>query len=85
MLLWRLEESSWNYASSGRFNNKEIMEIQENIKYIKTRQLGRLMKELKAVQTPQIILDAVEKYWNFFYLDIENQLKEIQENDSNKN
>ena len=51
------------------------MEIQENIKQIKTRQLGRLMKELKAVNTPQIILDAVEKYWNFFYLDIEQEIK----------
>ena len=60
------------------------MEIQENIKHIKTRQLGRLMKELKSVNTPQIILDAVEKYWNFFYLDIQNQLEEIQENDKSK-
>lgn len=51
------------------------MEIQENIKHIKTRQLGRLMKELKAVNTPQIILDAVEKYWNFFYMDIEEAIK----------
>lgn len=57
------------------------MEIQDNIKHIKTRQLGRLMRELKSVNTPQIILDAVEKYWNFFYLDIQNQLEEIQEND----
>ena len=61
------------------------MEIQDNIKQIKTRQLGRLMKELKSVNTPQIILDAVEKYWNFFYLDIQNQIQENQENDkSNK-
>lgn len=60
------------------------MEIQDNIKHIKTRQLGRLMKELKSVNTPQIILDAVEKYWNFFYLDIQNQLEEIQENDKSK-
>lgn len=53
---------------------KEIMEIQDNIKNIKTRQLGRLMKELKSVNTPQIILDAVEKYWNFFYLDVANEI-----------
>ena len=60
------------------------MEIQDNIKHIKTRQLGRLMKELKSVNTPQIILDAVEKYWNFFYLDIQNQIEEIQGNDKSK-
>lgn len=59
------------------------MEIQENIKYIKTRQLGRLMKELKAVNTPQIILDAVEKYWTFFYLDIENELNQLKGNSGN--
>jgi len=52
------------------------MEIQENIKQIKTRQLGRLMKELKSVSTPQIILDAVEKYWNFFYLDIQDSVNQ---------
>jgi hypothetical protein len=60
------------------------MEIQDNIKQIKTRQLGRLMKELKAVNTPQIILDAVEKYWNFFYLDVQNQITENQENDKSR-
>jgi hypothetical protein len=67
---------------------KEIMEIQDEIKQIKTRQLGRLMKELKAVNTPQIILDAVEKYWNFCYLDTincVNQNKEIQEYDKSNN
>jgi len=55
---------------------REIMEIQDNIKSIKTRQLGRLMKELKSVNTPQIILDAVEKYWNFFYLDVANEINQ---------
>lgn len=48
----------------------EIQEIQEEIEKIKKRQLGRLMGELKSVNTPQIIKDAVEKYWNFCYLDI---------------
>ena len=50
------------------------MDIQEEIKQIKTRQLGRLMKELKSINTPQIILDGVEKYWNFFYLDIQEAI-----------
>lgn len=59
------------------------MEIQDTIKHIKTRQLGRLMKELKAVNTPQIILDAVEKYWTFFYLDIENELNQLKGNSGN--
>ena len=49
--------------------NQENMEIQEQIKKIKARQLGRLIEQLNAVNTPQIILDATEKYFNFFYLD----------------
>lgn len=61
--------------------NQENMEIQEQIKRIKARQLGRLIEQLKAVNTPQIILDATEKYFNFFLIDtldlisLENQRK----------
>jgi hypothetical protein len=68
------------------------MEIQEQIKQIKSRQLGRLITQLKAVNTPQIIIDATEKYFNFFYLDLleilqlENQRKSGTKNDkSNQN
>jgi hypothetical protein len=61
-------------------------EIQENLKKIKSRQLGRLMEQLKSVNTPQIVLDAVEKYWNYFYLDVQQLIQENQENDKyNKN
>jgi hypothetical protein len=48
---------------------QEKMEIQEQIKQIKSRQLGRLITQLKAVTTPQIIIDAAEKYFNYFLLD----------------
>ena len=57
------------------------MEIHEQIKKIKARQLGRLIEQLKAVNTPQIIIDATEKYFNFFLIDtldlisLENQRK----------
>jgi hypothetical protein len=68
------------------------MEKQEQIKQIKSRQLGRLITQLKAVNTPQIIIDATEKYFNFFYLDLleilqlENQRKSGTKNDkSNQN
>jgi hypothetical protein len=60
---------------------QEKMEIQEQIKQIKSRQLGRLITQLKAVNTPQIIIDATEKYFNYFLLDtldlisLENQRK----------
>lgn len=64
---------------------KETVEIQESLKKIKSRQLGRLMEQLKAVNTPQIVLDAVEKYWNYFYLDAQQLIQENQEYDpSNK-
>lgn len=61
------------------------MEIQENLKKIKSRQLGRLMEQLKAVNTPQIVLDAVEKYWNYFYLDVQEIIKDNKENHDKSN
>jgi hypothetical protein len=70
---------------------QEKMEIQEQIKQIKSRQLGRLITQLKAVNTPQIIIDATEKYFNYFLLDtldlisLENQRKSgINYDKSNK-
>lgn len=71
--------------------NQENMEIQEQIKRIKARQLGRLIEQLKAVNTPQIILDATEKYFNFFLIDtldlisLENQRKSGTNNVNSKN
>jgi hypothetical protein len=66
------------------------MEIQEQIKKIKTRQLGRLIEQLKKVNTPQIVIDATEKYFNFFLIDtldlisIENQRKSGNYDESNR-
>ena len=59
------------------------MEIQDQIKQVKSRQLGRLINQLKAVNTPQIIIDATEKYFNFFYLDILELTKENQRKSGN--
>jgi len=60
--------------------NQGIMDIQSEIKQIKSRQLGRLIGELKKINTSQIVIDGVEKYFNYFYLDILNSLKENQGN-----
>lgn len=62
---------------------QENMEIQDQIKQIKSRQLGRLINQLKAVNTPQIIIDATEKYFNFFYLDILELTKENKRKSGN--
>jgi hypothetical protein len=62
---------------------QENMEIQDQIKQVKSRQLGRLINQLKAVNTPQIIIDATEKYFNFFYLDILELTKENQRKSGN--
>lgn len=59
----------------------ESRQTKERIDKIRSRQLGRLIGQLKEVKTPQVILDAVEKYWNFFYQDI---IQEIQDNDKSK-
>ena len=45
------------------------METENNLKKIKSRQLGRCIEQLQLVKTPQIVIDAVEKYFNYFYLD----------------
>lgn len=60
--------------------NQENTGIQNEIKQIKSRQLGRLIGELKKINTSQIVIDGVEKYFNYFYLDILNLTKENQEN-----
>jgi hypothetical protein len=69
---------------------QETMDIEnkiEKIKQKKSRQLGRLIGELKKIETSQIIIDGVEKYFNFFYLDTVEIIKENQGNNdkSNKN
>jgi hypothetical protein len=59
------------------------MEIQEKINKIgktKSRQLGRLIEQLKKINTSQIVIDGVEKYFNFFYLDTVEIIKENQGN-----
>lgn len=61
---------------------KEIMEIQDKITQIKSRQLGRLISQLKAINSPQITIDGVEKYFNYFYLDILEAIN--QDNKSGK-
>jgi len=63
--------------------NQENMEIQEKINKIgktKSRQLGRLIEQLKKINTSQIVIDGVEKYFNFFYLDTVEIIKENQGN-----
>jgi hypothetical protein len=63
--------------------NQENMEIQEKINKIgktKSRQLGRLIEQLKKINTSQIVIDGVEKYFNFFYLDTIEIVKENQGN-----
>jgi len=63
--------------------NQETMEIQEKLNKIsktKSRQLGRLIEQLKKINTSQIVIDGVEKYFNFFYLDTIEIIKEKQDN-----
>jgi archaellum biogenesis ATPase FlaH len=62
--------------------NQEIVEIQEKINKIskaKSRQLGRLIEQLKKINTSQIVIDGCEKYFNFYHLDTMDIIKEIQE------
>ena len=51
-----------NYFAKG---NQGIMDIQDKLDKIKSRQLGRLVGELKKINTSQIVIDGVEKYFNY--------------------
>ena len=68
--------------------NQETMEIQEKLNKIsktKSRQLGRLIEQLKKINTSQLVIDGVEKYFNFFYLDTVEIIKEKQDNNDKSN
>jgi len=60
--------------------NQGIMDIQDKLDKIKSRQLGRLVGELKKINTSQIVIDGVEKYFNYFYLDILDSIKQNKGN-----
>ena len=60
--------------------NQGIMDIQDKLDKIKSRQLGRLVGELKKINTSQIVIDGVEKYFNYFYLDILDSIKQNEGN-----
>ncbi len=66
-----------NYFAKG---NQGIMDIQDKLDKIKSRQLGRLVGELKKINTSQIVIDGVEKYFNYFYLDILDSIKQNEGN-----
>lgn len=62
------------------------MEYQkQRLEQIKDRQLARLMTELRSVNTPQIIQDAVGKYFNFMYLDIKDLITGTKAQNENSN
>lgn len=66
------------------FRTSILGTMEKQLEQIKNRQLARLMNELRAVQTPQIILDAVGKYFNFLYLDMEALIKKTGTTDNDK-
>jgi len=74
-----------NFFAKEKQENMDIENKIEKIKQKKSRQLGRLIGELKKIETSQIIIDGVEKYFNFFYLDTVEIIKENQGNNDNSN
>jgi hypothetical protein len=59
--------------------------MENKLEQIKNRQLARLMNELRAINTPQIIQDAVGKYFNFMYLDFKSSITGTKENNDKFN
>lgn len=64
---------------------KEIDKInfEERLTKIKSRQLARLMDNLREINTPVIVLEVVKRYFHFFYEDTKQLFKELKDqNDS---
>lgn len=53
--------------------NQETMELR--IEKIRARQLARMMSALREVNSPAIIQQAVERYFNYFYQDVVEAIK----------
>lgn len=59
--------------------------MDSQLEKIRARQLARMMSRLREINTPQITLEAVEKGFNFFYMDVAQLLTGTKENNHEKN
>ena len=44
--------------------------MENKLEKIRARQLARLMTKLRAINTPEITMEAVERGFNYFYMDM---------------
>jgi hypothetical protein len=68
-------------------NLQNLRTMERTLEKIRARQLARLMAKLREINTPQITIEAVERGFNYFYMDIANLLTGTKEssNDKSKN
>ena len=61
--------------------------MEKQLEKIRSRQLARLMTKLREINTPQITMEAVERGFNYFYMDAAELIigtKESNDKSNNK-
>lgn len=59
----------------------DMDDIREEIWRIRNRQVGRLLKNLSPFKFPDIVIDAIKKYFDYMAEDIENMVRNKENND----
>lgn len=59
--------------------------MEEQLEKIRARQLARLMAKLREINTPAVILETVERGFNYFYMDAADLLTGTKESNDKFN
>tara|TARA_R110002126_G_scaffold67176_1_gene170473 strand:- start:7892 stop:8074 length:183 start_codon:yes stop_codon:yes gene_type:complete len=59
--------------------------MKEKLEKIRARQLKRLMVKLREINTPKITMEAVERGFNYFYMDMSDVITGTKESNDQFN
>lgn len=59
--------------------------MDKQLEKIRARQLARLMAKLREINTPKITMEAVERGFNYFYMDIAELITATKEYNDKSN
>lgn len=59
--------------------------MEKQLEKIRSRQLARLMTKLREINTPQITMEAVERGFNYFYMDAAELITGTKESNDKSN
>lgn len=58
--------------------------MEKQLEKIRARQLARLMTKLREINTPQITMEAIERGFNYFYMDVADLITGTKESHNDK-